>query len=414
MTDLRIPRWIKIKLAFVLPGFLFAPRLFAAQAGHDSVAWELLIIGMLGGLALFLYGIRKMSEGMKKTAGNKIRTILAALTRNRFMALFIGAFVTMVIQSSSATTVMLVGFVQAGLLNFMQSLGIILGADIGTTITAQLIAFKVTDYALLMIAIGFGLQLIARDDDLLNIGEIVMGFGILFYGMKLMSDAMQPLRDLPGIIETMKSLENPLLGLLIGTAFTALVQSSAASIGVVIVLAHQGLVTLESGIPIILGANIGTCITAGLASINATREAKRVALAHVLFKVAGVMLFIFWIPAFAELIRNISARFGSDIARQIANAHTFFNVSLGIVFLPFINIFSLVIMKILPDKAEGLSVIPSTEYLDETSFSTPSLAIELARKETSRMAQILGRMLRSIIIPFISDEKMIKKDVPYQ
>ena len=208
-------------------------------------------------------------------------------------------------------------------------MALILGADIGTTITAQLIAFKLTDYALLLIAVGFGLQMIAKADATRNIGEIILGFGILFYGMKLMGDAMEPLRTYSEFINTMKGLENPLLGLLAGTVFTALIQSSSASTGVVIILAHQGLITLEAGIPIIFGANIGTCVTAGLASIGTSREAKRVALAHVFFKIAGVMIFIFWIPGFAEIIRSIASKFGSDIARQIANAHTIFNVSLA-------------------------------------------------------------------------------------
>ena len=403
-------KWATIKATVFISVFFYAQYLFAGQDLSDSIAWELLIIGMLGGLALFLYGMGKMSEGMKKAAGNKMRVILAALTRNRVTALLLGAFVTMVIQSSSATTVMLVSFVQAGLISFVQSLGIILGADIGTTVTAQLIAFKLTDYALLMIAIGFGFKTVAKRDDIISLGEIILGFGILFYGMKLMSDAMEPLRGYRLFIETMKGLENPLMGLLVGTVFTALVQSSAASIGVVIVLAHQGLISLETGIPIIFGANIGTCVTAGLATINTTREAKRVALAHVLFKVSGVIMFVFWIPGFAELIQNISARFGSDIARQIANAHTIFNVSLGLMFLPFTGFFSHIILRFFPDKETDLSVKPKTLYIDESSISSPAIAIELARKEISNMALILSRMLKSIIIPYISDEKWIKKE----
>jgi phosphate:Na+ symporter len=352
----------------------------------------------------------KMSDGMKKSAGNKMRSLLAALTRNRIIALIVGAFVTMVIQSSSATTVMLVSFVQAGQMSFVQSLGVILGADIGTTITAQLIAFKLTDYALLMIAVGFGLQMVAKTDETKNMGEVLLGFGILFFGMKLMSDAMKPLRTYPGFIDGMKGLENPALGLLVGTIFTALVQSSSASTGVVIVLAQQGLITLEAGIPIIFGANIGTCVTAGLASIGASREAKRVALAHVLFKVAGVVLFIFWIPGFAALIRTLAAKFGSDTARQIANAHTIFNVSLGLIFIPFTTVFAKFIRKVLPDKQAEDGIQPSTWHLDENSISTPALAIDLARAEISHMAKVLSRMLRAIIIPFMSDEKLIKKE----
>jgi len=387
--------------------------LAAGNPTVDEISWAFLIIGLLGGLALFLYGMEKMSEGMKKSAGNKMRSILAALTKNRVIGLLIGASVTMVIQSSSATTVMLVSFVQAGLMSFAQSLGVILGADIGTTVTAQLIAFKLTDYALLMIAAGFGMRMFAKKDNIRHVGEVILGFGVLFFGMKLMSDAMTPLRTYPGFLNLMKGLENPLLGLMVGTLFTALIQSSSAFTGVVIVLAQQHLITLEAGIPMIFGANIGTCITAGLASIGMSREAKRVALAHVIFKFAGVLLFIFWIPSFADIIRAVALKFGSGTARQIANAHTIFNVSLGLVFLPFTAIFANLILRIFPDKVEDEGLKPATWHLDESSIATPAIAIDLARSEISRMAKILGRMLRAIIIPFMSDANLIKKqDLP--
>ena len=263
----------------------------------------------------------------------------------------------MIIQSSSATTVMLVSFVQAELMTFAQSLGVILGAKIGTTITAQMVAFKLTDYAMIMIVVGFGVRLLAKSEKARSIGEILLGFGMLFYGMKLMSDAMYPLRSYPGFIDTMKGLENPMLGILAGTLFTALVQSSSASTGVVIVLAQQGLITIEAGIPIILGANLGTCITAALASIGTGREAKRVAVAHILFNVVGVLLFVFWIPQFSELIRSIAGMFNSSTARQVANAHTLFNISVGLFFLPFLNLFAALIIRLLPDKKDRKSVV---------------------------------------------------------
>jgi len=331
MISSYFPKIHKILLVTGLMVVLLADTLYAGQAGKQPFSWWYLVMGLLGGLAFFLYGMEKMSDGMKKSTGNQLRATLAALTRNRIVALFAGAFVTMVIQSSSATTVMLVSFAQAGLMSFAQSLGVILGGGIGTTITAQLIAFKATDYALLMIAIGFGLRMFSKNDSVRNVGEVILGFGILFYGMKLMSDAMKPLRTYPELIELMKNLETPVLGLIAGTIFTALVQSSSASTGVVIVLAQQGVITLEAGIPIIFGANIGTCVTAGLASIGLSREAKRVALAHVLFKVAGVIIFVFWIPHFADLIRSVTSYMGGGVARQIANAHTIFNVSLAIL-----------------------------------------------------------------------------------
>ena len=390
--------------------FTLSPFCLAGNTGLSGIPWGMLVMGLLGGLAFFIYGMGKMSSGMNKTAGNRMRDIIRAITKNRVMALMIGAFVTMAVQSSSATTVMLVGFVQAGLMTFAQTLGVILGAGIGTTITAQLIAFKITDYALLMVAIGFGMQMTAKTDKLKNIGEIFLGFGILFYGMKLMSDTMTPLRDYPLFINMIGHLKAPFMGLLVGTMFTGIVQSSAATTGVVIVLAQQGLISLETGIPIIMGANIGTCVTAGLASINTSHEAKRVALAHVLFKIVGVLIFIFWVPSFADLVRDISRGFEGDIGRQIANAHTLFNVSLAVLFLPFVSVFSKILLKILPESKKPVSIEMKTKYLDETGITSPALAIELARSELSYMAQILSRMLRAIIIPFISGKKWIMNE----
>lgn len=383
----------------------------SAQTRDTDIEWAPLFIGLAGGLAFFLYGMDKMSSGMKSTAGNQMRAILASLTKNRVIALFVGAFVTMVIQSSSATTVMLVSFVQAGLLNLVQSMGVILGADIGTTITAQMIAFKLTDYALLMVAVGFGLKVFAKTDKLKSVGEIILGFGILFFGMKLMSDVMKPLRTYPAFIELMQGLENPVKGILIGAGFTAIVQSSSATTGVLIVLAQQGLISLEGGIPVIFGANIGTCVTAALAGLGASREAKRVAIAHIMFKIAGVILFLFWIPQFAGVIKSLANVFGSGTARQLANAHTIFNVSLGLGFLPLIGLFSKVIYFIFPDKPIPKSREIKIHYLDDGMLSTPSLAIDLARAEMSRMARLLGRMLNAIIIPFLSDEEHVRKDV---
>lgn len=395
------------KKAFGLSIFVLViptPVWCAGAKQPETISWGLLVIGLLGGLAFFLYGMEKMSEGMKKSAGNRMRTILAALTRNRFIALLVGAFVTMFIQSSSATTVMLVSFVQANLMSFAQSTGVILGAGIGTTITAQLIAFKLTDYALLMIAVGFALRLFGRSESAKGIGDVVFGFGILFYGMKIMSQAMAPLRSFPVFIDFLKGLENPLLGILVGTVFTALIQSSSAFTGILIVLAQQGLITLEAGIPMIFGANIGTCITAGLASIGTSREAKRVALAHMMFKVGGVLLFIFWIPAFAELTRNMTQAMGSGAARQIANAHTIFNLGLSAFFLPFTTFFANLITRILPDKKEDKDLRIITWHLVESQITTPAIALDLARTEIARMAKLLGRMQRAIIIPFLSDE----------
>ena len=306
----------------------------------------MMIIGLLGGLVLFLLGMNMMSEGMQKSAGSGLRSILGNLTRNRFTALGMGTVMTMVIQSSSATTVMMVSFVNSGLMVFRQTLGVILGAAIGTTITAQLIAFRLTDYALLMIAIGFALHGFAKKEKIVHAGEALMGFGILFFGMEIMSEAMTPLRTFTPFINFILHLENPLTGIIIGALFTALIQSSSAFIGIMIVLASQGLLNLQAGIPLLLGANIGTAITAILASLKASDDAKKVALAHTLFKVFGVLLVVWWIPRLVNLVEWISPSAtgvdsmnvaASELPRQIANAHTIFNVLVTLIILPFLN-----------------------------------------------------------------------------
>ncbi|MBC8384010.1 MAG: Na/Pi symporter [Candidatus Cloacimonetes bacterium] len=388
---------------------------------RDSRWIFFLITGVLGGLGLFLFGMNMMSDGMKKAAGNKMRSILSVLTKNRFIGLFVGAIVTMIIQSSSATTVMLVSFVQAELMTFAQSLGVILGADIGTTITAQLIAFKLTDYALLMIGAGFLLYIFAKKEAIKNIGEAILGFGILFFGMSVMSNAMYPLRSYEGFINLLLKLENPLLGVCIGAIFTGLIQSSSAFTGIIIVLASQGLLTLEAGIPLILGSNIGTCITAGLASINTSRDAKRVALAHVIFKISGVLLFIFWIPTFAGFVRSISpaadasltglVAMSTVVPRQVANSHTIFNVGFGLLFLPFTTLFARFIFKILPEKKYERGTTPTLWHLDYSVISTPAIALDLAHSEISRMIKILRRMLGYVIYPFLMEEE--QKDEKY-
>ncbi len=414
-------RYSLLKLLSIFILLMMNPIFAGSPESTNAFSWAKLLMTLVGGLALFLYGMEKMSEGMKKSAGERMRNILSALTSNRFIAMFVGAFVTMVIQSSSATTVMLVSFVQAQLMTFLQSLGVILGADIGTTVTAQLVAFKLTDYALLMIAVGFAMTMLSKKDSTKYIGEAILGFGILFFGMKLMSDAMKPLRTFLPFIDLLKGLENPLLGLLVGAIFTSLVQSSSAFTGIVIVLAQQGLLTLEAGIPLVMGANIGTCITAGLASIGTSREAKRVAIAHVMFKIGGVLLFIFWIPSFASIIRSISPisigldgfeKLASETPRQIANAHTIFNVSLALFFLPFTTMFANLIMKIYPEREQEKGIQPATWHLDDKAISTPAMAIDLARNEISRMSKIFGRMLEAIIEPFKTNEPMQDQKYP--
>lgn len=370
----------------------------------------ILIAGLIGGLGLFLLGMTMMSDGLQNAAGDKMRTVLSQITNNRFFAVGIGTFVTMIVQSSSATTVMLVSFVHSKLMKFRQTIGVILGAGIGTTITVQLIAFKITDYSLLFIGLGFMLNFLFSSTKIKSVGKSILGFGILFYGMQIMSESMYPLRSFSPFIESIIKLENPLIGILAGTIFTALIQSSAAFIGIMIILATQGLLSLEASIPLMFGANIGTAITAILASIKTDREAKQVALAHSLIKIIGVLLFLFWIPQFADLVRAISPKaawldgdfnsLGATVPRQIANAHTIFNIVLTCLILPFTNLFGRFIEKLLPLKfVEG--IVLKTIYLDYGMVKNSSLALSLAKKETLRMGRLVQNMTGDIIIPYL-------------
>ena len=389
-------------ILFLLP-MILATSLFASSSSNDAEGFSffLIIIGLFGGLGMFLYGMEMMSDGMKMTAGNSMRAILKKLTSNRFIAVFVGAFITMIIQSSSATTVMLVSFVNSGLLNFVQALGVILGSNIGSTVTAQIVAFKVTDYALLLIAVGSIMTLFSKKDSAKHIGFVILGFGLLFYGMKVMSDTMKPLRTDPTFNIILTSFENPFLGIIAGAVFTALIQSSSATTGIVITLASSGSITLEAGIPLILGANIGTCITALLAGLKATRDAKRVAIGHVLFNVIGVLVFCFWIPTFADLVAQTT----DNVPRQIANAHTIFNIVSTMLFIPFAPFISRTIIRYFPDKEKLRNIEkPAILNLDEKVLSYPTAAINNAQAEISGVVGLTERVVGSLVSPFITDK----------
>jgi phosphate:Na+ symporter len=374
-----------------------------------------LVIGLIGGLGLFLLGMTMMSEGMRSVAGGRMRSVLSQLTNNRFVAVGVGTLLTTIIQSSSASTVMLVSFVHSKLMKFRQTLGIILGAGIGTTITAQIIAFNLTDYALLLIGVGFILNFFVRSQKVRYLGRVVLGFGVLFYGMHVMSGSMEPLKDYSPFINLMLKLENPFVGILVGAVLTALIQSSSAFIGIMITLSLQGLLTLEASVPLILGANLGTSATALLASIKTTGEARKVALAHTLFKLFGVLLFVWWIPGFVELIREMTFLSGTsridtsilaNTPRQIANTHSVFNVGLTFILFPFLNHFARLIDRLFPEKAELEKPSFRTVYLDKNVLkSSAPLALNLAKEEVLRMGNIVEDMLRHVIDPFFNKEE---------
>jgi phosphate:Na+ symporter len=394
--------------------FLMLLSPVSAQAGAASeskeISWFFLVVGLLGGLSLFLFGMDKMSDALKNVAGEKMKDILGILSNNRIMGLITGAIVTAVIQSSSVTTVMLVGFVSAGLMSLSQTVGVILGADIGTTITAQIVAFKVTKYALLLLAIGFGMLFISKSEKIQQYGYMVMGLGMIFFGMGVMKDAMEPLRTYQPFIDLMANMSNPILGILVAAIFTALVQSSSASMGVVIVLAMQGLITLEAGISLALGANIGTCVTAGLASLGKPREAVRVAVCHVLFKIIGVLIMLPLIGPFAKFVIFISPSPAEGLTgleaaaavlpRQVANAHTLFNIGIGVLFLPFVTQFARLVFWLVPDKPLPEFEEIQPKYLSEMLLHTPSLALDAARHEIKRMGKRVD-LMNSAMMPAV-------------
>ena len=380
-----------------------------AGSGGKGLDWFKMGMQLLGGLAMFLFGMEQMGESLKEVAGDKLKDILGKLTTNRVMGAVTGAGVTAVIQSSSVTTVMLVGFVSANVMNLSQAIGVILGADIGTTITAQIVAFPVKKYALILVVIGFGMLFIGKKDKIKQYGALIMGLGMVFYGMLVMGAAMKPLRTYEPFILLMQEVSNPFVGILVATAFTALIQSSSATTGIIIVMASQGLVTLEGGIALALGANIGTCATAGLAAIGKPREAVRVAVAHVTFKILGVAIMVWFIPYFAEVARWISpvaddlsgtAKMAAETPRQIANAHTMFNVFITFTFLPFATHFARFCEWLVPLKEMTVQEKAQAQFeplhLDDLLIQSPPLALSMVRREISRMGQVVEKMLASI------------------
>ena len=359
----------------------------------------MIFISLFGGMLLLLYGIKLLNDGLQSAVGPKIRSLLRSLTSNRLAAVGGGAFITGLIQSSSATSVMLVGFVSAGLMSFHQTLAVILGADIGATLTVQLIAFHVYDYAVLLVGIGLSFTLFAKKMLFKNIGQGVLGFGFVFLSIKIMIEAMTPLQGNELFRQVFIALtDTPLIGIVLSAGVTALIHSSAATMGIALVLATSGLIPLPAAIYIILGANIGTCATAFLASLRSPVEARRVAWAHLLFKVFGVLLFLPLLIPFAHLVTATTP----DLTRQIANANTLFNVIMAVVFLPFIGPFSKLVMKLVPEEEEEKKVGP--RYLDEHVLGTPALALGQASREALRVSDIVREMLVDAIPVFQSDD----------
>ena len=354
--------------------------------------WFVLIMGLSGGLAIFLLGMDRTVSGLKGIAGNRLRWILSHLTGNRWYGAATGAGITAIIQSSSITTVVVVGLVSAKAMNLTQSVGVIFGANVGTTITAQIIAFKVTKYALAAVAIGFGIEFFSRSELVERIGRAVMGLGLVFFGMSVMGLAMEPLTEYQPFLDAMASISNVWVGVFIGAVFTALIQSSSATTAIVIAMAAGGLISLELAISLVLGANVGTSVTAQLAAIGKSLEARRVAMVHTLFNVIGVLIWLPFVPFLASMAARLSP--AGDVARQVAWAHSIFNVANLLIFIWFTTWFAKAATFLVKDRPAADTPVFQTRYLSAELLSTPSIALDRARMEIARM----GTRVRDMVI----------------
>lgn len=366
-----------------------------------------IIFGLFGGLAVFIYGMNLMSESLQKAAGDKMKKVLALLTKNRLLGVLAGALTTAVLQSSSATTVMAIGFVSAGLMDLPQAISIIFGANIGTTMTAQIIAFKISDYIYLFIFIGFIISFVVKSEKWKNIGQTIFAFGLLFLGIETMGDVMKPLASSPLFINLIaKVTDVPLLGVLVGTFMTLVVQSSSATIAVLQNFASQAgpdgvtsIMGLAGAIPVLLGDNIGTTITALLASIGQSKDAKRTAAAHCIFNISGSLFFIWFVKPYAAFIQQISPK-GIEvevISRQIANAHTGFNLCMTIVWTILLGVMVKIVMRLIPDGKATVENPSEPVYLDYNIINQPAAALQLVAKEVLHCSEVVKDMLKNMI-----------------
>jgi len=389
---------------FVL-AFVSVTFLYAMETSPDiSLDWFEIGMGLFGGLALFLAGLDQLTDGLKMAAGDTLKNILQKLTTNRFMGVFTGTLVTGVLNSSSVTTVLVIGFVTVEIMTLQQSVAVIMGANIGSTVTAQLLAFNITKFALLPVAIGFFMMFMAKRDKVRYYGMMLMGIGMVFFGMGVMSEAMAPLRSYEPFIHFLEQMKSPMLGILAGALFTGLVQSSAATVGISIALASEGLLSLPAGIALALGANIGTCVTALLASIGKPTEAVRTAIVHVLFNVLGVLIWLPFIAYLADITIYLSPiadaglsgieKMAYEVPRQIANANTFFNVANVLIFVFFTPLFAKAAIKLVPEKSKKKELGITPMYLNEDALTMPSAALDNVRYESARSIELIEETIQ--------------------
>ncbi|MBU3210125.1 Na/Pi cotransporter family protein [Clostridium algidicarnis] len=365
-----------------------------------------IIIGLIGGLGLFLYGMKLMGDGLENAAGEGLKSILEKATSNKFMGVLVGAVVTAVVQSSSATTVMVVGFVNAGLMNLSQAVGVIMGANIGTTVTAQLVAFKLDTIAPIFVGIGVAIVMFSKSTKRREFGNIILGFGILFMGMGIMGDSMKPIAGSQQFKDLIIAIgDNWAIGIVAGLAMTAVVQSSSATTGILIALAGTGSIDMSIAIPVILGCNIGTCVTALLASIGTSKTARKAAVIHLCFNVIGTLIFIPLRGPLAQLVQYISP---INTQRQIANAHAVFNITNTIILLPLSKYLIIIANKVIKGEDEIEKVGP--KFIDDRLLETPVIALGQVIKEVLRMANKAKKNVEIAIKAFESDdEKLVEK-----
>lgn len=365
-----------------------------------------IIIELMGGLGLFIYGMKLMGDGLENAAGEGLKSILEKVTSNRIMGVAVGAIVTAVIQSSSATTVMVVGFVNAGLMSLAQAAGVIMGANIGTTITAQLVSFKLDEIAPIFVCVGAMIVMFTKAKKRREIGNIILGFGILFTGMGIMSGAMKPMATSPMFTEILIAIgDNWFIGIIAGAAITALLQSSSATTGILIALATTGSIDIHLALPVIFGCNIGTCITAIIASIGTNKTAHKAALLHLIFNIVGTIIFLPFLNILGSFVQSTSP---GIVSRQIANAHTVFNLANTMILLPFTKYIIMFINRVIPceDKIEKMG----PKYIDDRVLETPVIAAGQVIKETIRMANKAKENLQLSMKAFMSnDEELINK-----
>ncbi len=354
-------------------------------------------IELFGGLGLFLYGMSVMSEGLEKAAGSKMKRFIEILTTNRFTAVIVGAFVTMIVQSSSATTVMVVGFVNAGIMNLTQAIGVIMGANIGTTITAQLVAFKLTALAPVAIGLGVGLKLFSKNPKTKKYAEILLGFGILFMGMDVMKHSMKPLRSYQGFTDLLMSfgsgrILDTVLAIFTGFSVTAIIQSSSATTGIMVALASSGMLPIDAAFPILLGTNIGTCVTAMISSIGANKTAKRAAVMHMMFNIIGTAIFAILL---AKPSLWFVKQFWSSPERQLAMMHTTFNITTTLMLVGFAPLIVKLAQRMIPvSETEMRQMTGGTKYVDDRILETPSIAIVQLMKEVLHMGNVANDTLK--------------------